>query len=125
MWRVFPTDLATHGMTEIKDALEYNCSMWKVLGKKEPEDPNKIVFHPTLVHAAASEIFTHLKDGHGTLRYPEGDAVKVKQVDVAVNTLLPYCTSAAKAYMAAVLDYLSAELVEVVRFFLFPYGQFY
>ena len=118
MWRVFPTDLATHGMTEIKDALEYNCSMWKVLGKKEPEDPNKIVFHPTLVHAAASEIFTHLKDGHGTLRYPEGDAVKVKQVDVAVNTLLPYCTSAAKAYMAAVLDYLSAELVEVVSVFL-------
>ena len=69
MWAVFPTDLAEHGMNEIKDALEYDVSMWRVKGTKEPEDPNKIVFHPTLVHAAATEIFTHLKDGKGALRY--------------------------------------------------------
>ena len=115
MWAVFPTDLAEHGMNEIKDALEYNVSMWRVKGTKEPEDPNKIVFHPTLVHAAATEIFTHLKDGKGALRYPEGADTKVKQVDVAVNTLLPYCTKAAKVYMAAVLDYISAELVEAAH----------
>ena len=90
--RVLPKELATHAALESRDALEAAAGLWR--GPGPP--PRPVVFDPDRCWAAAQAL------------------VQVPGSGTSMPALVPRgATSGARLYVAAVLEYMAAELLEL------------